>query len=661
MENIQKRMKQLAEEINQANIHYYKDNSPLITDREYDSLFSELKELEAEYPKFVDPNSPTFRVGNDLESTFDKVEHTKPMLSISNSYSLEDCKHWMRNIQEKLNEKVEFSLEPKIDGLSLSLHYKSGKLIKAVTRGNGTFGDDVTLNAKMISDIPLKVNLNYDFEVRGEVYMEFETFEKINSLQFEKGLGAYANPRNLAAGSLKQKNPKITKERELRFMTYYTDSFSSNYIEEINFLESLNFNTIQILCSTDSIDTIIHNMNFSPEKIKSNYNFPIDGMVLKVVDHKLREKLGYSSNAPKFFLAWKMEPDKETTVVESISYQIGRTGVITPVANLKPVILSGSTIRRATMHNFRYIREKDIRIGSVVEIEKAGEIIPQITKVIENPIDSSPIVEPLKCPVCGNFTSHIGGEVALSCTNMKCPSIFIGSVGHFIVSMGMKDIGGSTINSIVKKFRLNTPADIYNLTKFEIMQLDGFGERKTDIVYNAIQDSKNVETKNIYAAFGIPLVGGSKAEIIADRYPTLDYFFNAVINAGTENIELPSELGPVAIKNIREWLDTFYAENFLKTLIEHKVFGKEKNIMNTPTEGFFAGKTFCLTGTLSSMGRKEASAEIEKRGGKTGGLNKNIDYLIVGEKAGSKLQNAKKLGVQTITDEEFINHLKENN
>ncbi len=653
---MKERIQELRNIINEADKSYYVDHISIMTDRKYDALLKELMVLEKKHPEFHDPNSPTSRVGSDLDSEFEKFEHKKPMLSISNSYSVSDSVAFIKKIKKDYPD-ASFTIEPKIDGLSLSLHYSNGELVRAVTRGNGMIGDDVTLNARTIKDIPLKISNHADIEIRGEAYMDFKTFEKINKSQEDLGLQKYANPRNLASGSLKQKRSHITASRDLKFKAYYIENNSWKdhvYSLQLSYIRYLGFKTPELLLVSPEINDIKQVLNEALE-FKNHLEYPIDGLVIKINQLDIREKLGSVGKFPKSMIAYKMETEKAITVVKSISYQIGRTLVITPVANFEPVELAGTVVKRATMHNFKYIKDNGIRIGSIVEIEKAGEIIPQITKVIENPIGTVPIEEPTKCPFCSGPVSHISGYVAIKCTNSECFSSLDRKFNHFVASMDIKEIGFSSIATIRNILDLKNPVEIYDIKFEDLLELPGFGRKKARTTIDEINKSKNVETKKIITAFGINGVGSTIAGIIADKFSNIIEFSEYAASG-----KAIDGIGPVTMNNIKEWLNSIYGYEMISGLISYDIIGKASKKTEFTGTGFFMEKTFCLTGTLSTMTRKEASTEIEKRGGKISGLTRDTDYLIVGEKAGSKLGKAKNLGVSILTDEEFLRKLEEN-
>ncbi len=669
---LKRRITELIEEIRYHDHRYYILSDPEITDLEYDMLYKELERLERENPELVQPDSPTQRVGSDLENDFKPVPHRYPMLSLANTYNENELWDFDRRVREGLpsGEKVEYVVEYKIDGLSLSLRYENGFLAVAATRGDGTTGEDVTLNAKTIKSIPLSISpalagqeVPGSFEVRGEVYMEKAVFDRLNSERAARGEKTFANPRNLASGTLKLLDPAETAKRPLQIFTYYfmsSDNPNQTQHEVLQYLQKLGFrvNPAYRLCR--SIDEVLDFCKELEEK-RDDLPYEVDGVVIKVNSFRHQEILGNIAKSPRWACAFKFKAKQARTVLNAITWQVGRTGAITPVAELEPVLLAGSTISRATLHNYDEISRKDIRRGDTVIIEKGGDVIPKVVSVVleSRPENSEPEQPPKACPVCGSEVFRPENEVAFYCENSECAAQVKGRIEHFAsrAAMDIEGLGTSIIDLFVELGYLKTYSDIYRLHEheLELKMMKRFGEKSIDNLLNAIEESKKRPFHKVLFALGIRYVGAGAAMKLADHFGSLD----ALQNATEEEITSVYEIGESIARSVRQF---FSDPHNLHVTGELKnaglIFESEKRV--EVEDNFFKGKTFVLTGTLSRMKRDEAADKIAGLGGKTASsVSKNTDFVIAGESAGSKLEKAQKLGVGIMDEDEFISRLAE--
>ncbi|MCA2004215.1 MAG: NAD-dependent DNA ligase LigA [Ignavibacterium sp.] len=672
-ESVEKKIQKLRDEINKYDYYYYVLAQPLISDEEYDKLYKELEKLEAENPHLITPDSPRQRVGKDLTKEFKPVNHLVPMLSLSNTYDEQDVYDFDRRVREGLpdGEKVEYVVEYKIDGASVSLRYIDGKLFTAATRGDGTVGEEITNNVKTIRAVPLKIKKPAgtkfklkDFEARGEIYMNISDFEELNRRQAEKGEKLFANPRNSAAGTLKLQNPQIVARRKLNIFLYQLISLEDEFesqSENLELLKQMGFRVNPDYRVCKSIEEVLEVCKEFESK-RDSLEYEIDGAVIKVNSIRQQNILGNIAKSPRWAVAYKFKAKQAFTFVRDIVWQVGRTGAVTPVAELEPVRLAGSTISRATLHNYDEIKRKDIRIGDKVVIEKGGDVIPKVVAVIveERKKDSKPTLPPERCPVCKSKLYKPEDEVALYCENPECPAQIKARLIHFASrgAMDIEGLGEALIDLFVEKGFLKTFSDIYELKNHreELIQIERLGEKSVDNLLSAIEKSKSQPFEKVLFALGIRYVGAGVAQKLAEHFGNID----ALIKADEEEISSVYEIGPSISKSVKQ----FFSDKHNLELIEKlkKAGLKFSSEQKKPIkDNFFKDKTFVLTGTLSSFSRDEAAARIKKLGGKVASsVSKNNDYVIAGEKAGSKLDKAKSLGVKIMNEDEFLKLLEEN-
>ncbi len=669
---VKRRITELIGEIRYHDHRYYILSDPEITDLEYDMLYKELERLERENPDLVQPDSPTRRVGSDLENDFKPVSHRYPMLSLANTYNEAELWDFDRRVREGLpsGELVEYVVEYKIDGLSVSLRYENGSLAVAATRGDGTTGEDVTLNVKTIKSVPLSIlpegvqsEVPRSFEVRGEVYMEKAVFERLNIERAAKGEKTFANPRNLASGTLKLLDPAETAKRPLQIFTYYfmsSENPNQTQHEVLQHLQKLGFRVNPAYKLCQSIDEVLAFCTELEEK-RDDLPYEVDGVVIKVNSFRHQEILGSIAKSPRWACAFKFKAKQARTVLKAITWQVGRTGAITPVAELEPVFLAGSTISRATLHNFDEISRKDIRTGDTVIIEKGGDVIPKVVAVVleARPETSEPEQPPKACPVCDSEVFRPENEVAFYCENSECAAQVKGRIEHFAsrAAMDIEGLGTSITDLFVELGFLKTYADIYRLheRELELKMMERFGEKSIDNLLNAIEESKKRPFHKVLFALGIRYVGAGAAKKLADHFSSLD----ALQNASEEEITSVYEIGESIARSVRQF---FSDPHNLHVTGELKNAGLtfESEKREEVEDNFFKGKSFVLTGTLSRLKRDDAAGEIARLGGKTASsVSKNTDFVIAGESAGSKLEKARKLGISIMDEEEFIARLAE--
>ena len=666
--SIEKKIESLRERIREHDYNYYVLTQPVISDREYDKLVKELEELETEHPELITPDSPTQRVGSDLTKDFKPVEHKIPMLSLSNTYSKEELIDFDRRVKEGLSEdeRVEYLVELKIDGASVSINYVNGFLKTATTRGDGTIGEEITNNVKTIKSVPLKIkkdssipyNLN-DFEVRGEIFMNIKAFEKLNEEREKLGEKIFANPRNSTAGTLKLQDPKIVAQRPLNTFLYSLispgDKLKSQE-ENLKILKEFGFKVNEHYRKCKSIGEVIQTCQRF-EKLRDKLEYEIDGVVIKVNSIAQQNKLGSIAKAPRWAVAFKFKSKQTTTKIKDITWQIGRTGAVTPVAELEPKFLAGSTISRATLHNYDEIERKDIRVADTVIIEKGGDVIPKVVEVVlnERPSNSKKTIPPEKCPVCNSKLFKPEGEVAYYCENAECPEQVKGRLEHFASrgAMDIEGLGESLIDLFVDKGFLNTYSDIYRLKSSEakLVTIERFGEKSVSNLLNAIEKSKEKPFDKVLFALGIRYVGAGAARKLAAHFKSLD----ALMAAKEEEISEVHDIG----ESISKSVINFFRDTHNKKIIrELKKAGLKFSFAEVKTaivsDNFFKGKNFVITGSLSSLTRDEAEEKIISLGGNvTSSVSKKTDYVLAGERAGSKLNKAKTLGINIIDEIEF--------
>lgn len=670
--SVEKKINDLRTEINAHNYKYYVVAEPSVSDEQYDKLIKELENLEAANPHFITPDSPTQRVGKDLTKEFKPVKHKIPMLSLANTYDEKDVYDFDRRVRECLpdGEKVEYVVEFKIDGASASLNYVNGYLKTAATRGDGTTGEEITNNVKTIRSVPLRIsfpkNLKYilnDFEVRGEIYMRIEDFENINKEREKAGEKLFANPRNSAAGTLKLQNPKIVDKRNLSIFLYSiisaNDEFESQ-LENLKLLKELGFKVNPDYKVCKNIEQVLNTCKSLEEK-RYTLDYEIDGAVIKVNSIRQQNILGSIAKSPRWAVAYKFKAKQAFTKLNGITWQVGRTGAITPVAELEPVKLAGSTISRATLHNFDEIVRKDIRVGDIVIIEKGGDVIPKIVSVVidERAKNSKPTVPPEFCPVCKSKINKPQDEVAFYCENPECSAQIKGRLIHFASrgAMDIEGLGDALVDLFVEKGFIKHFCDIYNLKKHrkELIKIERLGEKSIDNLINAIEKSKAQPFSKVLFALGIRYVGAGAAQKITDHFSSID----DIITANEGEISSIYEIGPSISNSIKSFFSNRKNVQLINDLKKAGLnFVSEKRMIKKST---MTDKTFVLTGTLSSFSRDEAGTKITTLGGKvTSTVSKITDYVVAGEKAGSKLSKAESLGVKIINENEFLKMLKEN-
>ena len=661
MEKNQAKLKiqELREKLEYYAKKYYDDDNPEISDFEYDNLMLELKKLEKEFPEFISKDSLTQKVGGHVKEGFEKVTHEVPLQSLQDVFSLEEVEEFDKRIQEKAKEndikEVRYVVETKIDGLSAALEYKEGKFVRGATRGNGQIGEDVTNNLKTIRTIPLEIKEKLDIIVRGEVFISKENFEKMNQEREENEEELFANARNAAAGSLRQLDSKITAKRPLDIYIFNVQkinnkNFNSHY-EELEYLSNLGFNVnpVRIYCKN------INEVKKAIEKIgdiREKLTFGIDGAVIKVDDLKFREILGTTTKTPRWAIAYKYPPERKETKLNDITFQVGRTGVITPMAILEPVKVAGSTISKTTLHNEDFIKEKDLRVGDTVIIQKAGDVIPEIVEVVKSKrTGNEKIFEmPKICPVCGAIAVREEGEAATRCTGIECPAKLYRNLVHFVSkeAMNIEGLGENIIAQLLERNLIKDISDIYNLSFEEISSLKKNGKKFTQNLIDSINKSKNNDLSKLITALGIRHVGVKAAKILAKKYKTIENLMQAKF----EDLSQINDIGPIMANSIREF---FMQEQTIDLINKLKALGVNTNNLDEEIEdNRFEDKTFVLTGSLENYTRGEASNIIEKYGGKVSGtVSKKTDYVLAGEEAGSKLTKAQNLGITIISEKEF--------
>jgi len=665
-DKILKKITELRELITKHEYNYYVLSQPTISDKEYDMLMKELEKIEEENPGLITLDSPTQRVGKDLTKEFKPIAHSIPMLSLANTYNEEDLIDFDRKVKEALpeGEKVTYVAELKIDGASISINYKDGYISSAATRGDGNVGEDVTANIKTIKSVPLKIitkiktsfPLN-DFIVRGEIFMDIEGFRKLNKEREKKGEKLFANPRNSAAGTLKMQDPKIVSARPLNIFVYSllleSDKLNSQE-ENLALLKKLGFNvnpTYKICKNINEVINVCHQF----ENMRDSLSYEIDGAVIKVNSIKQQKIIGNIAKSPKWAVSYKFKAKQEFTRIKKIIWQVGRTGSITPVAEMEPVFLAGSTVSRATLHNIEEINRKDIREGDKVVLEKGGDVIPKIISVIigERPEKTKKVLPPEFCPACGNKVFKPKDEVAIYCVNIECPEQTKGKLIHFASrgAMDIEGLGEALIDLFVEEKLIYNFDDIYTLKekREKLISIERLGEKSVDNLLAAIEESKKKSFSKVLFALGIRYVGSGAAKKLADYFLNIDN----LIKADDEKISAIPEIGPSISSSLR----TYFHNNkqnieTIKNLIKHGLnFEEQKKEIK---ESFFTGKTFVITGTLSDYSRDTAGNEIMQRGGKINtSVSKNTDFLLYGENPGSKLKKAESLEVKILNEKEF--------
>jgi len=645
---------ELRRELNQANYEYYVKDDPTMSDYDYDHKLRRLEELEGAHPELITPDSPTQRVGGKALESFTQVTHRVPLESLQDVFDFDELRAFDQRVRG-VEPKVSYSVEPKVDGLSVALEYQDGQFVRGATRGDGLVGEDVTENLKTVKSIPLSIpDVPGTLIVRGEVYMPKKVFHALNEEREKRGEALFANPRNAAAGSLRQLDPKIAAQRRLDIAVFNiqwaeNEDFHS-HTQGINYLADKGFKVIpHVICS--SIEEAVAQVQAIGEG-RENYPFDIDGAVIKVDDLAQRQTLGSTAKFPRWAAAYKYPPEVKTSRLTDIVIQVGRTGVLTPKAVLEPVRLAGTTVTNATLHNQDFITEKDIRIGDTVLVRKAGEIIPEVLSVVmeKRPDDAVPYRFPEVCPECGAPVARDEDGAHIRCTGAECPAQLLRNLAHFASrdAMDIEGLGIAVVENLVKAGLVKTPGDLYFLREEDVAELERMGKKSAQNLMAAIRRSKDQDLARLIYAFGIRQVGQKAGKILAARFGSLDNLQAATV----EELTQVDDIGAITAQSIVDWFASPQSQHLIARL---KEAGVNMQAEQKGEDQRFAGKTFVLTGTLDRFTRAEATKMIEDRGGKAAGsVSKKTTYVVAGEAAGSKLRKAQELGVPVLTQEEFL-------
>ena len=664
IKEVEKKIEDLREKIRHHEYLYYVLDQPSISDQEFDQLMQRLKDLEAEHPSLIRPDSPTQRVGGKPREGFVKVRHSSPMLSLDNTYNEEELRVWERRVHELSGRKdVDYVCELKLDGMSLSLGYDDGYLVRGITRGDGTVGEDVTLNVRTVRSIPLsipkeklkKAGIPPNFEVRGELLMPTAAFKKLNQERERAGLATFANPRNFTAGTVRQLDATVTAQRPLDFFAYQLLENGRTYFDRHwKTLEALDDAGFKVNRSRKLVHSMEEVWDFIRdwEPKRETLPYEIDGIVVKVDHTVLQDELGFTGKAPRWAIAYKYAARAGITKLENVRWQVGRTGKLTPVAELAPVPIGGTTVRNATLHNMDEIGRLGVKIGDYVQVERGGDVIPKVAKVIEDkdhPRGNQEIESPEKCPVCGTKVVRTEGEVDYRCVNANCPAKLLGTILHF-ASRGVMNIDGmgeALVTQLIDRGLVKNVADIYDLTKEKLLTLERFADKSAQNIIDEIENSKSLPLERVIYGLGIRMVGERTAQFLAEHFGSME----ALANASVEELQGVNEVGPKIAESIAEFFSNPANRELVKRLGKAGLkFTGEKKERSTK----LSGKTFVLTGTLAKYTRDEAKKMIEDAGGKvTGSVSKKTDYVVAGTDAGSKLDKAKDLGVRVIDEREM--------
>lgn len=651
-EDTVKRAEKLRKDLNYYSYRYYVDNENDIDDYEYDMMMRELKAIEKEYPELITPDSPTRRVGGEATNMFESVAHTVKMESLQDAFSFDEIRDFDRRVKDAVTNAT-YVVEPKIDGLSVSLEYRDGVFVRGSTRGDGSVGEDITANLRTVRAIPLRLKTDLPFiEVRGEVYMPHSVFHKLVEEQELNEEKPFKNPRNAAAGSLRQKSPKITAKRKLDIFVFNVQQIDghslSNHKQSLDYLKELGFKTIPFYTEFKNIDGAIDELKRIAD-IRYTLPFDIDGAVIKVNDFEKRRILGSTAKFPKWAIAFKYPPEEKETKLLSIEVNVGRTGVLTPTAVFSPVLIAGSTVSRATLHNEDFIKEKGICIGDTIIIRKAGDVIPEVVSVKEHIPDAVPYRMPEICPSCGAKAVREDGEAAIRCNNPDCPAQLLRMLIHFCSrdAMDIEGLGDALLNKLVEQNMIKTAADIYSLDFGKIAEMDKMGKKSAENLKKAIEKSKENDLSKLVFALGIRHVGAKAAKLLSDNFRDID----SIMNSSAEDISKIDGFGLVMAQSVVDFMSMPQSQKLIADL---KAAGVNMKAEDTHIDNRFSGKTFVLTGTLTKYTRSEASRIIENYGGKaSSSVSKKTDYVLAGEAAGSKLAKATELGIKIINEDEF--------
>lgn len=663
-EHAKDRILELRELLEKYNYEYHVLDKPSVPDAEYDQHMKELIELENNHPELHDEHSPTSRVGGAVLDFFEKVEHTVPMLSLGNAFNDQDLRDFDRRVRDGVGDNVTYVAELKIDGLAVSLLYEDGRFVRGATRGDGTIGEDITNNLKTIRSIPFRLKDPVMLEVRGEAFMPKKSFQKLNAHREEEGQELFANPRNAAAGSLRQLDPKIAASRNLDIFVYGVGKLEGHSVdshdESLTYLSHIGFKTNPEWKKCDNIDEVIEYVNGWQEK-RPDLPYEIDGIVIKVNSLYQQEELGFTAKNPRWAIAYKFPAEEVVTKLEGIELNVGRTGVVTPTALLQPVLVAGTTVKRASLHNEDLIREKDIKIGDYVVVKKAGDIIPEVVNVIteRRTGDETDFSMPTECPECESKLERLDGEVALRCLNPQCPAQIREGFIHFVSrnAMNIDGLGEKVVAQLFKEKLIDNVADLYKLERGKLLELERMGEKSADNLLAAIEKSKENSLERLLFGLGIRHVGAKAAKTIAQRFETME----TLMAATKEELLEVEEIG----EKMAESIQLYFSKPEVKELMEelqslgvNMTYKGPKLIKVEDLDTPFAGKTVVLTGKLSILTRDDAKEKLERLGAKvTGSVSKNTDMLIAGEDAGSKLDKAKKLGIDIWDEQQLFDEL----
>lgn len=666
--DVKQRIEELVKLLNKYGYEYYVLDQPTVTDAYYDQLYEELLALEEKHPEYILEDSPTQRVGAEPLDPFQKVEHIVPMLSLSNAFNEGDLRQFDRRVRERIDGDVQYVCELKIDGLAISLTYENGKFVRGATRGDGSTGEDITVNLKTIRSIPLSIEEEGLIEIRGEAFMPKSSFLKLNESRKEKEQSTFANPRNAAAGSLRQLDPKIAASRNLDVFLFAYGEWQGKEITthsgRLEYLESLGFKVNNEWKKCSTIDEVIEYTKFWLKE-RPNLPYEIDGIVIKVDDLNQQEQLGFTANSPRWAIAFKFPEEEAITELLNIEWTVGRTGVVTPTAILEPVFIDGSTVSRASLHNADLIEELDVRLGDKVVLKKAGDIIPKVVRVLTEKRTGSekPYEIPTKCPDCDSELVHIGEEVALRCINPACPAQLIEGIIHFVSrdAMNIEGLGERIVHQLYEEELVKTIADLYRLEREKLLELERMGEKSVSNLLSAIEQSKGNSLERLIFGLGIRHIGAKAARTLAMHFQSMD----ALVKATYEDLIAIDEIGDIMARSVEQ----FFAEEQVVDLIQeleqlgvNMTYTGPTLTAETTTESPFNGKTFVLTGRLEAFTRKEAQEHIEVFGGKvTSSVSRNTDVVVAGESAGSKYNRAVELGIDIWTEEDLQRAIEEAN
>ena len=659
---MKERIEELTEKLNQWNRAYYEQDRPIVTDAVYDRAMKELEALEAQYPEYKRSDSPTLRVGGRPVEGFETVEHPLPLLSLSNTFSAGELQDFHERLIKDGVEHPDYIVEWKIDGLTVALEYESGFFVRGATRGDGKVGEDITENLKTVKTVPLSIPFSGRLVVRGEAYLPKKEFAALNSEREEAGETLFANPRNAAAGSLRQLDPKIAAKRNLAVFAYdivygegelpQTQKDTLDFLKEQGFFVNRNF---EFLSDMNDVAALLERKAAE----RKDLSYDTDGLVFKLNDFRYRDLVGYTAKAPRFSMAYKFPPEEKETVLKDIEITLGRTGVLTPLGILEPVLLAGSVISKVSLHNSDYLREKDLRIGDHVVIHKAGDVIPEVVCSLpqKRGADSEPFVFPDVCPICGEPVVRLEEEVALRCVNESCPGRLKENIKHFVSknAMDIEGLGPAITETLLQKGLIRDVSDIYKLKKEDLVPLEKMGEKSAENLLNAVEKSKKAGLSRLLFGLGIRHVGAVTAANIAGHFQSMDALLDTVAHKDVAALADLEEVGEKIADSIRRF---FRVEENLELIEKLKDCGVDMTA-EAPAEGKLNGETFLFTGTLPTLKRHEAEAMVKERGGRVlSGVSRNLNHLVAGEKAGSKLDKATKLGIHIMTEEEFLAYIK---